>query len=258
MERGFLSQKGSGRRSVKEKSLNASNIEVVMDGVVPPVTVEYGNTAKEVVSLVVVDETVETTMDGNTPGKSLYANVTGKPSRTKVNFRTLFTPRGNRIDVVVPLESIRAISKRFANTAYGFFLGKRVAYPVVANYGKSSYAKAMIELRADVELKDNIVVDMPKLVGRATILVIFVLSISGNLPGNVDYGSPSTTPIIEKIDKIKKLIINGRVTLVDDKGKPLEYSGDYDSEDEVASVDNEMASFLAKKDGYGTQSLLEQ
>nr|GEW41063.1 hypothetical protein [Tanacetum cinerariifolium] len=43
--------------------------------------------------------------------------------------------------------------------------------------------------------------------------------------------------------------------------KPLEkvvYSGDYDSEDEVALVDNEMASFLAKMDGYGTQSLLEQ
>ncbi|GKG51408.1 hypothetical protein Tco_0541792, partial [Tanacetum coccineum] len=42
-------------------------------------------------------------------------------------------------------------------------------------------------------------------------------------------------------------------TLVDDEGKPLEKvvsSGDYDSEDEVASVDNEMASFLAKKDGY--------
>ncbi|GJZ71828.1 hypothetical protein Tco_0635679 [Tanacetum coccineum] len=40
------------------------------------------------------------------------------------------------------------------------------------------------------------------------------------------------------------------------------YSGsskvDDDSEDEVASVINEMASFLAKKDGYGTQSLLEQ
>ncbi|GJU62257.1 hypothetical protein Tco_1244092 [Tanacetum coccineum] len=35
-------------------------------------------------------------------------------------------------------------------------------------------------------------------------------------------------------------------------------TNNYDSEDEVASVDNEMASFLAKKDGYGTQSLLEQ
>nr|GFA10854.1 hypothetical protein [Tanacetum cinerariifolium] len=36
------------------------------------------------------------------------------------------------------------------------------------------------------------------------------------------------------------------------------FLGDYDSEDEVASVDNEMASFLAKKDGYGTHSFLEK
>ncbi|GKD56488.1 hypothetical protein Tco_1289875 [Tanacetum coccineum] len=52
---------------------------------------------------------------------------------------------------------------------------------------------------------------------------------------NVDSSSPSTTPIIEKIDKIEKLIIDGKVTLVDDEGNRLEkvdYSGDYDSEDE--------------------------
>ncbi|GJV91820.1 hypothetical protein Tco_1539633 [Tanacetum coccineum] len=78
---------------------------------------------------------------------------------------------------------------------------------------------------------------------------------------NVDDSSPSTTPVIEKINKIEKLIIEGKVTLVDDEGKPLEKvasSYEYDSEDEVASVDNDMAKFLAKKDGYGTQSLLEQ
>nr|GFC58864.1 hypothetical protein [Tanacetum cinerariifolium] len=67
--------------------------------------------------------------------------------------------------------------------------------------------------------------------------------------------------IIDQIDKIEKLIIDRKVTLVDDEGKPSEnvdYSGDYDSEEEVASVDNEMAIFLAENDGYGTQSLLEQ
>ncbi|GKD86156.1 hypothetical protein Tco_1357310, partial [Tanacetum coccineum] len=121
----------------------------------------------------------------STPGMSnSYANVTGKPSRKSVNFCTLFTPKGNGVDVAVVVESIRAISERFANTAYGFFLGKRVAYPVVANYvrntwsqysmvksmlnssTRSSYARAMIELQADVELKDTIVVAMPKLAGE--------------------------------------------------------------------------------------------
>ncbi|GJU96790.1 beta-caryophyllene synthase [Tanacetum coccineum] len=158
-----------------------------------------------------------------------------------VIFCTLFTPGGNGIDVVVPVESIRVISERFANTTYSFFLEKRVAYPVVANYVRntwgtyglvrsmfssstglfffqfssmggfdamlengswfiqnnplilkkyhpnvnllkdnefsitvqvggvklygvlSSYSRAMIALRADLELKDNIVVAMPKI-----------------------------------------------------------------------------------------------
>ncbi|GJX91168.1 hypothetical protein Tco_0344494 [Tanacetum coccineum] len=73
--------------------------------------------------------------------------------------------------------------------------------------------------------------------------------------------SPSTTFVVEKIDKIEKLIIEEKVTLADDESKPLEMvasSCEYDSEDDIASVDNDMSNFLAKKDGYGTQSLLEQ
>nr|GEY67815.1 hypothetical protein [Tanacetum cinerariifolium] len=42
-----------------------------------------------------------TTTASNAPGKSSYANITNKPSGKKVNVRTLFTPRGNGIDVVV-------------------------------------------------------------------------------------------------------------------------------------------------------------
>ncbi|GJW74754.1 hypothetical protein Tco_0134124 [Tanacetum coccineum] len=85
-----------------------------------------------------VGTTVSPTPVGNTPGMSSFANVTGEPSRKALNFRTLFTLGGNRIDVVVLMESIRAISERFTNTAYGFFLGKRVSYPVVANYVRNT------------------------------------------------------------------------------------------------------------------------
>ncbi|GKB69904.1 retrovirus-related pol polyprotein from transposon TNT 1-94, partial [Tanacetum coccineum] len=44
-------------------------------------------------------------------------------------------------DVVVPVEYIRTITERFANTAYGFFLEKRVTYDVVANYVRNTWGK---------------------------------------------------------------------------------------------------------------------
>ncbi|GKG34936.1 hypothetical protein Tco_0437632 [Tanacetum coccineum] len=78
------------------------------------------------------------TTASNVPGKSLYANIIGKPSGKKVNVHNLFTPGGNGIDVVVLVDSIWAINERFANTAYGFFLGEKVAYPVVANYVRNT------------------------------------------------------------------------------------------------------------------------
>nr|GEX09627.1 hypothetical protein [Tanacetum cinerariifolium] len=114
---------------------------------------------REVVSPSVVDETVAKEK------QSPLVNTTGLGSGKKVNFQTFYTPWGNEIDVVVLVDSIRAISERFVNTAYGVFLGKRLAYPVVANYVRNTL-----------------------------------------------------------VDKIEKLIINGKVTLVDDKGKALEKS----------------------------------
>ncbi|GJX62683.1 ATPase, F1/V1/A1 complex, alpha/beta subunit [Tanacetum coccineum] len=77
--------------------LNGGNGNV-NDGTIPSIFVDSRNAVKE-----------GTTTAGTTPGKSSYANVTGKPSGKKVNFHTLFTPGGNGIDVVVPMESIRAI-----------------------------------------------------------------------------------------------------------------------------------------------------
>ncbi|GKE94073.1 hypothetical protein Tco_1578928, partial [Tanacetum coccineum] len=63
-----------------------------------------------------------------------------------------------------------------------------------------------------------------------------------------------TTLIVENFDKMERLIIDGKVTLVDDEGKPLTrvvFSGDHDSENEVASVDYNMENFMAsKKVGY--------
>ncbi|GJX20445.1 hypothetical protein Tco_0223122 [Tanacetum coccineum] len=65
-------------------------------------------------------------------------------------------------------------------------------------------------------------------------------------------------PVIEEVE------MEGTCVLVDDVGKPMEnvdYSGNQSSKDEVESVDNDMASYLASKRlrvGYGTKNLLEQ
>ncbi|GJU53065.1 hypothetical protein Tco_1226779 [Tanacetum coccineum] len=79
---------------------------------------------------------------------------------------------------------------------------------------------------------------------------------------NVETSNISTTPIVEKIRKLEQLVIDGKGTLVDDDGKPMkrvDYSGDHDSDDEVCSLDNDMAHFMATEMvGFGTQSLLKK
>ncbi|GKA18128.1 hypothetical protein Tco_0697965 [Tanacetum coccineum] len=80
--------------------------------------------------------------------------------------------------------------------------------------------------------------------------------------------STSTTPIVERIDKIERKIIDGKLTPLDDDGKPLPNvvsSVNEDSDNEVENVVDEHAVFMASTglksgndSGYGTNSLLEQ
>ncbi|GKB65969.1 putative reverse transcriptase domain-containing protein [Tanacetum coccineum] len=254
------------------------------------------------------------------PGKSSsYANVTGKPSMTKVNFLTLFTPAGNGIDVVVPHPDVNLLKEDVGNVPVWV---KLYGVPVMAfsEDGLSAIATKLVE--------SNIVVAMPKITregfytcnihveyewkpSRCACCKVFG-HFQEECPKNIGAGEtknlkkPSQTPrgislvrsgtkkknmkptkevsqsnpfdvltsvendvdlvvlvlllLLRKLIRLKKLIIDGKVTLVDDEGKPLEKiesSGGYDSEDEVASIDNEMASFFARKDGYGTNSLPE-
>nr|GEW78194.1 hypothetical protein [Tanacetum cinerariifolium] len=211
MKHGFLSQKESGRgKCVKKKNTNASNLEAVKDGVVPSVTVAYGNTPKDLNdNPMAVDET----------------------NAVKIG--------GEWIDVVVPVELIRAINE------------------------KSSYARVMIELRADVELKDNIVVAMPKIIRERCSIgpkvgfkphkeyKLVPKKSTASPTGNKKKGVTHTNEVsnLNPFDVLNSV----------DNDEELECSGDYDSEDGVASVDNDMArSLVSERVGSGTQSLLEQ
>ncbi|GJR97114.1 retrotransposon protein, putative, ty1-copia subclass [Tanacetum coccineum] len=209
--------------------------------------------------------------------------------------------------------------------------------PRLAIWGSRSYARAMIVLQADVKLKDNIFVAMPKLTRKGYYIcnvrveyewksprcascvpvgpkigfkpqkeyrpapkksttsssvnkkkgVVPTIEVSNSNPFevlnlvdkdgelgtnegttklinngatssgssfmNVDNNSTRTTPISNKIGKFEELLTSGQPILVDEAGNPLKnvvFSSDYDSEDEVASVDNDMACSSFRKDPY--------
>nr|GEV04299.1 hypothetical protein [Tanacetum cinerariifolium] len=86
--------------------------------------------------------------------------------------------------------------------------------------------------------------------------------------GFLNVASSSTTPIVERVDEIERRIINGKITLVDDDGKPLHKvvsTKIMDSDSEVENAVDHHAVFMASTSlkrgvdsGYGTNSLLEQ
>nr|GEZ11107.1 hypothetical protein [Tanacetum cinerariifolium] len=47
----------------------------------------------------------------------------------------------NGAAVAIPLEAVEEVSSRFTNTLYGYFIGKRLAFPLVENYIKNTWAK---------------------------------------------------------------------------------------------------------------------
>nr|GEU53100.1 ribonuclease H-like domain-containing protein [Tanacetum cinerariifolium] len=72
-------------------------------------------------------------------------------------------------------------------------------------------------------------------------------------------GGIKFTPIVEKINVLEKHILEGKLVLLDDDGKPLEKVDslvNLDSGDEVKPAENETAIFLASNGvGYGPKSL---
>ncbi|GKC34256.1 zinc knuckle CX2CX4HX4C containing protein [Tanacetum coccineum] len=43
--------------------------------------------------------------------------------------------------VAIPLDAVEEVSSRFVNTLYGYFIGHRLAFPLVENYVKNTWAK---------------------------------------------------------------------------------------------------------------------
>ncbi|GJS75771.1 homeobox protein knotted-1-like protein 2 [Tanacetum coccineum] len=182
------------------------------------------------------------------------------------------------------------------------------------SWGMSSYARAMIELRADVELKDTIVMLCPNLLMRVLRKSLRIWPVSNkngastsgkkkqaevsiqevsklnpfdalnSIENDDDLGtngwnsssarkgvtssSNSTKPIAEMIDKFERQLIESKLLLVDDDGKPLSNvvsTVNADSDSEVEEVFDEHTTFTAltglkgaSDSGRGTNSLWEQ
>ncbi|GJT22913.1 retrovirus-related pol polyprotein from transposon 17.6 [Tanacetum coccineum] len=73
--------------------------------------------------------------------KSSFASVVNvQPLRKVVKINEL----RNEIKVngaAVTIEAVKAVNARFVNTLYGYFIGDRLAYPLVENYVKNTWAK---------------------------------------------------------------------------------------------------------------------
>ncbi|GKA22281.1 reverse transcriptase domain-containing protein [Tanacetum coccineum] len=167
----------------------------------------------------------------------------------------------------------------------------------IQSWGRSSYVRALIEVRDDMELKDNIVVAMAKLnecpknldsyvvknmkkpsqatrgvlvgpnVGFKPVKQVYRqvskknnINTSGNKKKDaeptIEVSNSNPFDVLNLVENIINFGTNGKATLIDDEGKLLakvDSLDDHDSEDEVASVENDMTNFLASnKGGYGT------
>ncbi|GJV33970.1 nucleotide-binding alpha-beta plait domain-containing protein [Tanacetum coccineum] len=131
----------------------------------------------------------------------------GEPSRKSVNFRTLLASTGNRADVAISLESVRVVHKRLINNVYGFSSsGKRNSNPF----------DALNTLEKDDELGTN--ERNSKLVenGVNSYMVSCVHETSYEA-----FGSPNTTHLKTRINDLKRQMLDKKLMLVDDDGKPL-------------------------------------
>ncbi|GJZ73362.1 zinc knuckle CX2CX4HX4C containing protein [Tanacetum coccineum] len=58
------------------------------------------------------------------------------------NFRTLVVdPVFDGVNISIPRKVVKKVSTRFEHTLYGYFIGKRMAFPVVEYYARNNWAK---------------------------------------------------------------------------------------------------------------------
>nr|GEU83844.1 hypothetical protein [Tanacetum cinerariifolium] len=108
--------------------------------------------------------TTEVNENHEGPNTKSFVNVVmGTKPNFNFNFRTLFNEeRVKNSDFVLPMANVVATKNKFTNSLVGFFIGKRVAFPL----GRMGFARALIEVDADRNLKEEVVMAVPRLEGE--------------------------------------------------------------------------------------------
>ncbi|GKB71650.1 hypothetical protein Tco_0933062 [Tanacetum coccineum] len=243
-----------------------------------------------------------------------------EPSKLVDRMSKANVPNDADYDVWLPLDSVHKVNDRMKNSLYVYFIGKRLAFPVVEwfvrnnweTYGlkKVTLVKGFFFFKfsstkgVDLVLRDgaytsdglslvatkigtpmvldsdNLFMVVPNLEGTGYIKEIIRVVCEWKPPRystylifvhSLDDCPKAPKRVVNKMDKSKggssrqmTKLLEGECVLVDDDDKPLkkvDCLGYQDSEDEIESVDNKMASYMASKPpvvGYGTKSLLEQ
>nr|GEV74883.1 hypothetical protein [Tanacetum cinerariifolium] len=61
-------------------------------------------------------------------------------------------------DIALPSDAVDEKANKFANTLYGYFIGRRHAFPIVDSYGRCFYTRVLIEVCAKHALVESFVV----------------------------------------------------------------------------------------------------
>ncbi|GJS64116.1 hypothetical protein Tco_0678680 [Tanacetum coccineum] len=97
--------------------------------------------------------------DANRPGVNEHGDLIGKHGNTRKAARQVNVENNAIVAVVnniadefvqganvaIPLAGVEEVSQRFENTLYGYFIGKRLVFPLVETYVKNAWAKFGLE-----------------------------------------------------------------------------------------------------------------
>nr|GEW66161.1 hypothetical protein [Tanacetum cinerariifolium] len=132
-------------------------------------------------------------------------------------------------------------------------------------YGVPVTAFSEDGLRAIATKLDTILVAMPQIAREAFYMCTIRVDYEWKSPRCVRckvFGHIQEERPKNRLGKLKKLIIDGKVTLVNDDGKPLkevDYPGDHDGEDESDSYENgDYDEYPYDNDMYEGQDLLDK